>query len=151
MSAVNDIAAGILKGLFFPIFLLGDYTNKRRQAIRQGYRSMVPEPHLLNKSRARALTLPLPSGPTTRQRTYDQSQCHLLDKLPLEIRQIIWIQCLGGMKVHVAIRDRRLRRLSCSSSDPKLCHETCWTARRSSDPKLQLLALLLSCRQVYKT
>ena len=150
MSPLKDVTAGILKGLLSPLLLLGHYTHKRRQAIRQGYLSLTPEPYLLSNSRARALTLPLPLKPRNRQKTFDQSQCGLLTKLPFEVRQIIWMECLGGMKLHIDIRDRRLRHLIYSSSDQSLCHQTCWTwpARPSDVPKRHLLSLLLSCRQV---
>ncbi|KAG9236731.1 hypothetical protein BJ875DRAFT_210704 [Amylocarpus encephaloides] len=151
MSPLNQFAAGTLKVLFYPLLLLGDYTHKRRQSIRQGYLSLTPEPYFLSKARTRALTLPLPPETRNRQKTLDQSQCDLLNKLPSEVRQIIWKECLGGMTLHIDIRDRRLRRFPCSSPDPKLCHESCWTwyPRPNAVPKRQLLALLLSCRQVY--
>ncbi|KAI2467338.1 hypothetical protein F4781DRAFT_402525 [Annulohypoxylon bovei var. microspora] len=151
MSSVNYVVAGMLRGLLYPILLLGAYVQKRREAGRQGYRSIVPEPYLLKRSRTRALTLPLPSRPRNRQRTSDQWQCDLLKKLPLEIRQIIWKMCLGGMKLHVDIRNRRLQYHPCSSPNPSLCYKTCWAlmARPSGGPNRQLLALLLSCRQVY--
>lgn len=164
MSPLKDIAASILKTIFYPVLLWGDYHHRRRQNVRQGYISLSPEPYFLKSPRKRALTLPLPSNGQRRQMTHDQSQSALLTRLPFDVRHIIWKECLGGM-IHMDIRDRRLVSIVCRNCEGALynstfcmCsrtegplrpqfHSTAWVG--SSGPKRQLLALLMSCRNMW--
>ena len=101
---------------------------------------------LPNTKRRRRLTLPSPAG-SKELRTADQSQCNLLSKLPTEIRQLIWIECLGQMTFHLEIRDRKLRHTRCCSPTPASCNG-CYRHRKGFQQDTHLLSLPLTCRQM---
>lgn len=126
--------------------------------------------------RQRALTLPLPfevtssmelgDTPGTRQRTIDQSGSLLLTKLPLELRLRIYHHILGSMLIHVLRRDitkPHVQHVACRAAD-KQAHwtlrELCWkhdrgtvecTSTHANQSKDSLLALPMTCRQMYGT
>lgn len=106
---------------------------------------------LPNTQRRRRLTLPSPVG-SKALRTADKSQCNLLSKLPSEIRQLIWTECLGQMTFHLEIRDRKLKHVRCCSPTPASCDDNtgngCHRYRKGSPQNTHLLSLPLTCRQM---
>lgn len=108
---------------------------------RSSQSSPEPEPKLkqiyaprpLPSTRKRTLTLPLPSPPVSRfgrpkQHTSPQGNCAFLQKLPYDIRRIIYDEILSGNIFHIIRMRRRLRHLRCSTDDgkPKDLRATCW-------------------------
>jgi hypothetical protein len=85
----------------------------------------APKP--LPRKRPRALTCPLPAKPASsrsrlsnpfkifsrQQRTFDQSQSPLVARLPLEIRQLIWTEVLGGRFLHIVYAHKTLMAIEC--------------------------------------
>jgi hypothetical protein len=56
-------------------------------------------------SRARAFSKKLHVG-GAKQEVPPASECIFFSKLPLELREIIWKECIGGMTFHLEIQDR---------------------------------------------
>jgi hypothetical protein len=81
-----------------------------------------------------------------------QPNCRLLTSLPAEIRNMIWLECLGGVKFHLSIGNQRVQQCQCFYSGPELCREPrrCAHSRYSNEviPAQKFLSLVLSCRQV---
>lgn len=70
--------------------------------------------------RKRALTVPLPQAPNQpRQQVLEQTDS-LLFKLPLELRELIYLALLGDKTLHIVRKDRRLGHLRCkvNKADP---------------------------------
>lgn len=85
-----------------------------------------------------------PTPPWLR-RAASQSQSALLSKLPPEIRLLVWKQCLGGMRLHLYLKQTRCRSLPCRNMDiTNKCYGTCWSYQDMVNQ-----SLLLTCRQVY--
>jgi hypothetical protein len=128
--------------------LLWPVTKIRKLYVRR--QNAPPRPLKLRK-RSHSLSLPT-AGKAIK--TVFQANSEILTKLPFEIRQLIWKECLGGMTLHLKIENRRLRS-QCCTEDMK--PDTCWEFfglrvkdRESKRPtKRQLLSILLTCRQVY--
>ncbi|KAL9085803.1 MAG: hypothetical protein Q9165_007435 [Trypethelium subeluteriae] len=59
---------------------------------------------------------------TTLQQTRSQQQCLLLQKLPLEVRLLIWEHCIGGELLHIVREPGRLGHVICPfrRTDPLL-------------------------------
>ncbi|KAL8992620.1 MAG: hypothetical protein Q9188_007546 [Gyalolechia gomerana] len=86
------------------------------------------------------------------------SPCHLLTRLPLEVRQEIYSYVVAGNLVHVARKGKRLAHVRCYSSWPSDLLRRCRpAAARTCHNKASLLAstangnvaLLQTCRQIY--
>jgi hypothetical protein len=82
-----------------------------------------------------------------------QCQSQLLNDLPSEIRNIIWLICLGGRKLHLVIRDRRLQHVECTSAGSEVCRKPAAFASSGPDHDnissvRNYISLLVSCRQV---
>jgi 2EXR family len=71
-------------------------------------RTQPAKPPYPLKSRGRSLTLPLQPSSGRKQRTDAQVKSVLLSKLPLEIRQMIWKECVGNRTIGLKIHHRRL-------------------------------------------
>jgi hypothetical protein len=133
----------ILNAIFWPVTKLHKLHQHRTTA---PPRPLGPRKRLLSLSR--------PSSPGRAQRTVFQADSTLLTKLPYEIRQMIWKECLGGMTIHLRIDHRHLRGQICVEVETP---DQCWEffglsfADKQTKPhnKRQLLSILLSCRQVY--
>lgn len=132
----------ILNVIFWPVTKLQKLHEKRISA--------APRPL---ESRKRALSLSRLSNPKGAREAIFQADSTLLGKLPYEVRQMIWKECLGGMTLHLKIDRRHLRGQSCGHGVP----DTCWEffglyfsdIQMEKPENRQLLSLLLSCRQVY--
>ena len=90
-------------------------------------------PRALPRKRKRTLTLPLPPSTKStfgrsRQHTSPQTNCSFLQKLPYDIRRIIYDEILCGNIFHIIRMRRRLRYLRCSTEDgePRDLRATCW-------------------------
>ena len=151
-------------------------TTKERQA-------KTPRP--LYSTRPRTLTSPVPVYipansiislirqtlfPAVQQKTSCQSQSALLSTLPIEIRQVIWKEVVGGKLLHVMRIEQRLLAIEC----PDRVHlfwgipcSACWLDKSlnlqwSSElgsyvppfdgpvaRPVASLSLLISCRQMF--
>jgi hypothetical protein len=140
--------------------------RQRRNDYRNGKQQCVGAPESRLKSRRRALTTSLSSY--GRRHLSSQSQSFLISRLPHEVRQLIWKECLGGMTFHLdrryncKTRHTQLSYIMCRSpGEPESCEAACWPYWRSHDSPFegnkayengmappQLLSILLSCRQV---
>ena len=90
-------------------------------------------PRPLPSKRKRTLTLPLPPSAVSRfgrpkQHTSPQANCAFLQKLPYDIRRIIYDEILSGNIFHIIRMRGRLRHLRCSTEDgePRDLRSTCW-------------------------
>lgn len=111
--------------------------------------------------------LHLQTEPIT-QRTLDQSQSLLLNRLPLEVRQLIWSAAIGGYLLHIVRAENRLLAISCPENigmELNTREHGCWGQNfdhELSEPTLykgpthghpakpaNLLPLLQTCRMVY--
>jgi hypothetical protein len=131
----------IMNTLFWPVTKIKKLYVRRQTApprqLKLGKRS-----HLISQSTAGKA-----------EKTVFQVNSELLTKLPFELRQLIWKECLGGMTLHLKIANRRLRSQCCTEN---VLPDTCWEFfglqvkdKESKRPnKRQLLSILLTCRQV---
>jgi len=132
----------IVNTIFWPVTKIRELYVRRQTA--------PPRPLKLRK-RSHSISMPT-AGKA--EKTVFQANSELLTKLPFEIRQLIWKECLGGMTLHLKIENRHLRSQCCTED---LQPDTCWeffglqVKDRESKPstKRQLLSILLACRQVY--
>lgn len=105
-------------------------------------RTKAPSPQ--PSTRPRTLTSPVPNNipattilalirqtlfPTIQQRTSDQPECTLLNRLPIEIRRLIWQEVLGQKLLHIVRIEKRLLAIECPDY-ARLQRETrcklCW-------------------------
>lgn len=129
-----------------------------------------PPPRILPAHRPRALTLSSSSYiSATRKVIGDQSKCVLLGKLPSELRQMIWRECIGGVHAYhldtvrskyterLIVVNRKICRLRgfCNGLDGSgiPCHsEDDYNSMKrvpaASNRKIGMVSMLLSCRQV---
>jgi len=129
-----------------PVIWLAKQSQQRRHDIRDGVIRGQPVPKPL-KGRKRALTPP--NAPNAQS----QLQSKLLS-LPLEIRRLIWTECLGRHVLHLSIWDSSLRCAVCTAPNPGgLCNPECHSFNKpgwsSNKDKQTLLSVLMTCRQVY--
>lgn len=73
-------------------------------------------------------------------------ECLLLDVLPLEIRQLIWEEVLGGHYFHLDIQSFVLTGGLCVAPTPNTCYNGGCRVQ-FPDEKNLLLPILLSCKQ----
>ena len=114
-----------------------------RRSSRDDSGSQEPEPKIkhiyapnpLPTKRKRALTLPLPEIPQKssfiakpKQRTSSQTDCLFLQRLPYDVRRIIYDEILCGNIFHIIRMRRRLRHLRCSAEEGEVrdLRQTCW-------------------------
>lgn len=133
----NILRAG--KAMCRPATKLIEIHHQRKIEIEQGLRRNKPIPHAL-KRRRRALTW------QESKTVQSQDNSSLLAKLPLELRQLIWIECVGKMTVHLKIWDRRLRSVCCRCPEMPRCKHL--RHYDTPDDEQRPLAVLLTCQQV---
>jgi hypothetical protein len=76
--------------------------------------------------------------------TYDtQSQCLLFAKMPVELREIIWHECVRGMVINLRVLNESLYRTECSS-----IYRGRQKLHSDGSDRVKLLSLLLTCRKV---
>ena len=156
-QSVDNALFHIVKFILWPFVCWYQFDQTRQDEIASGCRRGFPEPKGTHKGRRRrALTLPLPPKHNSTKRTSSQSECLLLSKLPPELRQIIWMECLGHMQIHITICDGEFLHDLCRSPDPGSCdsflgYNGC---HKYNEPypgamsKRRLLSTLVSCRQM---
>jgi hypothetical protein len=132
----------IVNTVFWPV------TKIRKLYVR---RQTAPPCPLKLRKRSHSISLPI-TGKA--EKTVFQGNSELLTKLPFEIRQFIWKECLGGMTIHLKIENRRLCSQSCTENvQPDKCWEFFGLQiqdKKSKTPtERQLLSIILTCRQVY--
>lgn len=122
-------------------------------------------PRPLAAKRKRTLTLPLPPPPTKsgfsrmKQHTSPQSNSHFLQRLPYDIRRIVYEELLCNNIFHIIRMRRRLRHLRCSTEDgePRDLRATCWGILKVDERPIKefysdrrtdggILPLLRTCR-----
>lgn len=146
---------GILLIGLLPLVLGLHIENKRRDQEASGLRRRDPKPRAIKIGRRRRFLNAEPTQLST-SRYHTQSQCKLLTNLPLELRQLMWLECVGGMVIHLAIRKLRLVHVQCSAPNLEICNElipaeSC-LSREPNYPnhfrRQHLLSLLLTCRKM---
>lgn len=152
---LNFIVDHMLRIVARPLLWIGNRRVKRNNDVRaQRRRGLQPKPQFL-KPRKRTLTLPMSAGGRTRLRTDSQSECVLLWRLPVELRRQIWEYHLGGIVFHMSVVKRKLASFTCTSPDEcsnlrrHSCSRSYAIKRFQECDNRNLLALLLTCRQVY--
>ncbi|KAH8693737.1 hypothetical protein BGW36DRAFT_383603 [Talaromyces proteolyticus] len=114
------------------------------------------KPSSLPRYRRRKGTVrgPAPRAMDFSQSPIQQSQCLLLNKLPSELRLMIWEMVLGGRRLHVIQRSqKRLGYVVCPQRDPcGICRgilpQPIKNAERCSN--MNLLSLPAACKQIYR-
>jgi hypothetical protein len=98
--------------------------------------------HEIQPAQRRRYLTPPPESQSARQ-YHTQSQCLLLMKLPLELRDLIWHECVGDMIIHLRYLKKSLRRIECPSRDlgRHILQSELYKRRK-------LLSILLTCRKV---
>ncbi|KAF2490887.1 hypothetical protein BU16DRAFT_585234 [Lophium mytilinum] len=164
---LTDIPRRLSKGLISPLIPLGPPPSHGYFPDGPSNPSVKPLP----SRRKRALSLTCEENSDSDQVTFDQSQSPLYNKLPAEIRLLIWEAALGYSQIHVRPNpdDRKLEHMKCK--DPSHSKQDCWrlfgwdryTKLDFYDygvPSLDgwsnvspategLLALPLACRRIY--
>lgn len=117
-------------------------------------RQPPPEQPLIELSDERR-PLTRPSSPTRGEATIAGRACWLLDALPLEVREMIWVEVLGGHYIHLQLEGNAFRGGICESSTPDRCSQTVQSRQWDEEPHDQiigemssLLPLLMSCKQM---
>ncbi|KAF2840981.1 hypothetical protein M501DRAFT_990913 [Patellaria atrata CBS 101060] len=150
----------------FDHYVLEPLLEFRRPNMEKIAERQKPKP--LPKMRPRALTPPLvrPAWSVKRmqhQKTINQDECLLLNKLPAELRIMIWTYVVGGQTLHLFEQPYRMAHVVCKDKVPHrkmFNHPWCrqdigmdWFRHSMStpDPKnnRNVLALLKACRQTY--
>ena len=126
----------------------------------------VYAPRPLPAKRKRTLTLPLPppakgksSFGKAKQHTSPQNNCLFLQRLPYDIRRIVYDEILCGVIFHIIRMRRRLRHLRCSTEngEPRDLRATCWGILKVDERPIKefysdrrtdggILPLLRTCR-----
>lgn len=128
---------------------LWDFNNRRRDRSKidhfnHGKKIIIPKrrkpPKLMLKNISRETALKV------------QKDSALLQKLPPEIRNMIWKKAIGGRTIHLWYKEKKFGHLICvcPSEDPKEwnyqygCRLKCWKVGQSYEK--EILGLVLSCR-----
>lgn len=144
---------GLLAVMWSPLLLTVHLLHVHDDERRRGIRRQDPPPRAIKKwRRRRALTNPASSA---RLHQSTQQQSRLLTVLPLEIRRLIWLECVGRMTLHLWIQDRTLSHVQCLSKTHNFCimigHskgcQKCETGESNGACRPSLLPILLACRQ----
>lgn len=109
-------------------------------------------------SRRKALLLPMPAICKHRQSS-SQSQCPIFTILPPEIRRLIWIECVGRLRIPLSFSHhyrwdilRTHWKPAASDWDLDGSNALCYAmSNRWARTKMELglLPILLTCRRVY--
>ncbi|KAE8551742.1 hypothetical protein EYB25_005632 [Talaromyces marneffei] len=98
---------------------------------------------------------PAPRGLEISQTPDQQPECLLLNKLPPELRLVIWEMVLGGLRLHIIQRSkRRLGCVICPQEDTcDICRGVLQQPVKSTETccsNVNLISLLVSCKQIYR-
>jgi hypothetical protein len=168
MTAVlGRIAWNILACCCWPCCVRSERRAVRRSQIRLGYLQdpnyVAPKSMVSGRRRALTLLSSIPRSSHDDEPATLQSPCMLLAELPIEIRQQIWRECLGGMTFHLHLWQTleeaqiHLGHIICRSPCPEMCDELkgpkgCYKHSVSppapETPKRHLLSILLTCHQM---
>lgn len=111
---LERIALGLVFVVAWPsYYLLHSHQKHQRERNHVLRRPLGPRPRKFPRRR-RALSIPA--------RNHSQEQCRLLAKLPFEVRQMIWKECLGDNQFHLRVNDGQLSAIICSSVKPDGCY-----------------------------
>ena len=154
MSTLQRCMLGLAYILCLPYIYYADYCTQRRHDIRDGRRAPTGSKPAALRTRRRALTLPLLDRRSGRKGCPNaQSESPLFSKLPFELREQIWKECVGGEMLHIYWSDRHMHGLVCQTpEDPRWSIDhSCWRSWQHEQRFLEargLIALLLTCRRV---
>lgn len=155
MSILQRCILGLAYILCSPCIYYAEYSTQRRHDRRDGRRAPTGSKPAALRTRRRALTLPLLDRRSGRKRCPNaQSGSPLFSKLPFELREQIWKECVGGEMLHIYWSDRHTHGLVRQTpEDPRWSIDhSCWRSRQHEQRFLEtrgLIALLLTCRRVY--
>ncbi|KAF4630280.1 hypothetical protein G7Y89_g7855 [Cudoniella acicularis] len=132
-------------------------TKAKRKSIFRDPLNNAKETPVVEKKAVIAVLPEEPLSPSPSKITNNQDDCLLLTKLPLEIRQQIYREAIGGYVFHIYFVDayRRMANTRCKHSDPKICGKkecrSLFKQKGARDPwgASDLMALLKSCRIIY--
>lgn len=115
-SFVHESLANVIFGtivlIISPILLICSSRNKRDRERSQGIRRPYGKLPRKLPRRRRALSI-ISRGPVP-------EHCGLLT-IPLEIRLLIWTECMGNNSFHIYVPDGQLGGSICKSPTPRLC------------------------------
>lgn len=137
------ILAVLASTLCFPCVLVWAIWDKDHIERQDPARQFQGPPRRLPRRRH---TLTIPS------KTRNQSKSFLLGKLPLEVRQLIWYECVGGNVFHLNVQRGQRRSMRCTSERQDKCDGGAFGRKchfpDSSLGKYDGLAILRTCRKV---
>jgi hypothetical protein len=142
----------------FPIVFVIGRSQEHKQQVLHGLRPRGRPPRGIKTCRRRR-PLTQPPGQVSSRQSRTKPQCLLLAHLPLELRQLIWIEFLGGMTIHLTIQDHlkspeTLGQTKCSLANGGACDEFGDSGGRLNHQSVeymhrkQLISILLTCRTV---
>jgi hypothetical protein len=157
-AAFHTLCKVLLCCISWPFSRLARSSKKRQREIDAGYRLESLPGRSIVKKRRRALTLPLPLPIGSEKDGHASPPSGLLTKLPIELRQQIWRECMGGVNFHIGFGwVQHLHSIVCCSPNTERCddmygHTGCrkYSAPRSmrNRPEMCVVSLLLTCRQM---
>jgi hypothetical protein len=128
--------------LLYPVIYLFKARHLRQNDRRDGYLRRSPSPFAL-KPRRRGRALSVDSPPTT--------PANLLLGLPREVRDLIWLGVVGGVKIHWWIEERKLKGFRCGEAglEERDCFMDCLMTEGvgNKSSKSGAMGLLCTCRQ----
>ncbi|KAH7357308.1 hypothetical protein BKA65DRAFT_451501 [Rhexocercosporidium sp. MPI-PUGE-AT-0058] len=137
-------------------------TKREKAANRVRYEWEKTQPWNLAIGRSRHLSLEQfeEKGTTQtkklqRRKKYSHQNRSLLFMLPLELREQIWKDVLGGYVFHInySAKNRRMTHTRCKAVDHRICRYACFPLQPAVPDRwglLSLLALPKSCRRLYR-
>lgn len=152
-SHLREGASNVFQGSFVAEIFYPKGIRAERKMLRAVRRDCPPPRKSAqpNIRRRRALTL---SDALSAEQAFQfgQPQSPIIYKLPFEIRQHIWEECLGGMAFHLYAYDRKLINVACASPETASCDSDRGAAGCHHHPDFHemgnLLALLQTCKLV---
>jgi len=162
----NKTSSIIWDGVFAPVLssLKHRYrkfkTQKQIPNQEEELKGPLPKPYRPRRRTCgpRALTMPLEHG--TQQESLDQMQSRFFNRLPVELRLMIYKEAVGGPTCHIMSNSSKLYHNVCGN----LSQAACWFLEhnfRSLEPRMDyahhspgqdaqdLLPLLLTCRRMH--